>query len=62
MRARDAAAYLQLGVDTNLLVTGVVEEFACPTCHNRVRLELPPPSVGRPREVPEMSVSASAAG
>jgi hypothetical protein len=41
--------YLKLGVDPNLLVTGVVEQFACPACDNHVRLELPPPGAGPPR-------------
>jgi hypothetical protein len=41
--------YLSMAVDPNLLVSGVIEEFPCPACDKRVRLELPAPCEGRPR-------------
>jgi hypothetical protein len=41
--------YLKLAVDPDLLVEGVIEEFPCPACEHRIRLELSPPREGRER-------------
>jgi hypothetical protein len=41
--------YLKLAVDPDLLIEGVIEEFPCPACEHRIRLELPPPPEGRRR-------------
>lgn len=41
--------YLKLGVDPELLVSGVVEQFPCPACGEQIRLDLPAPREGRER-------------
>jgi hypothetical protein len=35
--------YLKLAVDPMLLVTGSVEQFACPACAASIEIKLPPP-------------------
>ncbi len=35
--------YLKMAIDPDLLTSGVIEEFPCPKCLRKVRLELPPP-------------------
>jgi len=41
--------YLKLGVDPDLLVSGVIEQFPCPACGEEIRLELPAPREGPER-------------
>ena len=41
--------YLSMAVNPDLLVGGVIEEFSCPACDERIRLELPAPREGRRR-------------
>jgi hypothetical protein len=41
--------YLKLAISPDLLVTGEIQEFSCPGCGHRIRLDLPPARERRPR-------------
>jgi hypothetical protein len=42
-------AFLKLATDPKLLVTGEIEQFACPACGEPIRLEMPPAGQRRAR-------------